>query len=100
MTILRSAQAKSFRMYGGLFLSLLVLAKSLDMEFELADLLYPYFLKEHESENGRYTLYKIKGRSHLITELSTLDKLWKSNFFFISDNWLGNEEGEPQIPLS
>ena len=62
-------------------LSLLVLAKSLDMELELTDLLYSYFLKEHDSEKRQYTLYRRKGRSHLITELSTFNKLWKNNFF-------------------
>ena len=52
-------------------------------------------MKEYDSEKGRYTLYRRKGREHLIVELSTLDKAWKNSFFFISDNCLENKEGEP-----
>ena len=76
---------------------LLVLSKSSDIDFELADLLFSYFLKEHDLEKGRYTLYRRKGREHLIVELSTSDKAWKNDFFFILDNCLENKEGEPQI---
>ena len=68
------------------------------MEFELTNLLFSYFLKEHDSERGWYTLYRRKGREHLIVELSTSDKAWKNDFFFVSDNCLENKEGEPQIP--
>ena len=57
-------------------LALLILVKSSDMEFELANLLFSYFLKEHDSDKGQYTLYRRKGHDHLITELSTLDKVW------------------------
>ena len=78
-------------------LALLVLSTSSDIEFELADLLFSYFFKEHNSEKGRYTLYRRKGREHLITKLSTSDKAWKNDFFLISDNCLENKEGEPQI---
>ena len=81
-------------------LALLVLVKSLDMEFELADLLFSYFLKEHDLDKGWYTLYRRKGHDHLITELSTSDKAWKNNVFFISENLLENKEGEPQISFA
>ena len=70
------------------------------MEFELADLLFSYCLKEHDSEKGQYTLYRRKEHSHLITDLSTSEKAWKNNFFFISDDCLGNKEGEPQVPFA
>ena len=72
-------------------LSLLVLAKSSDMEFELADLLFSYFLKEHDSKKGQYTLYRRKGHGHLISQLSTSDKAWVNNFFFISNDCLWNK---------
>ena len=76
---------------------MLVLSKSSDIEFGLVDLLYSYFLKEHDSEKGRYTLYRRKGREHQIVELSTSNKMWKNEFFFISNDCLENKEGEPQI---
>ena len=78
-------------------LALLVLAKSSNMEFELADLLFSYFLKEHDLTKCQYTLYRRKGHEHLITELSTSEKAWKNNFFFVSENCLENREWEPQI---
>ena len=79
---------------------MLVLSKSSDIEFGLTDLLYSYFLKEDNSEKGRYTLYRRKGGDDLIVELSTSDKMWKNEFFFISDDCLENKEREPQIPYA
>ena len=79
---------------------MLVLSKSSNIEFGLADLLFFYFLKEHDSEKGRYTLYRRRGHEHLIVELSTSDKMWKNDFFFISDDCLENREGVPQIPYA
>ena len=76
-------------------LALFVLSKSSNIEFGLADLLFSYFLKEHDSKKGRYTLYRRKGREHLIVELSTSDKMWKNDFFFILDECLENRDGEP-----
>ena len=81
-------------------MALLVLAKSSDMEFELADLVYSYILKEHDSDKVWYTLYRRKDHDHLITDLSTSDKAWKNNFFFILENCLENKEGKPQIPFT
>ena len=80
-----------------MLLSLLVLSKSSDIEFGFADLLYSYFLKENDLEKGQYTLYRRKGREHLIVELSSSNKLWKNEFFFISDDCLENIKGEPHI---
>ena len=56
-------------------LALFVLSKSSNIEFGLADMLFSYFLKEHDSEKDRYTMYKRKGREHLIVELSTSNKM-------------------------
>ena len=78
-------------------LASLVLSKSSNIEFGLTDLLFSYFLREHDSEKGQYTLYRRKSREHLIVELSTLEKMWKNDLFFISDECLDNREGEPQI---
>ena len=82
------------------FLALVILGKSSDIDFELIELLFSYSLKEYDSEKYWYTMYKRKGRQHLIIELSTSDKAWKNNFFFISDDCLGNREGEPQVPFA
>ena len=81
-------------------LALLVLSKSSNIEFELADLLFSYFLKEHDSEKGQYTLYRRKGFEYWIIEVSTSNKMWKNDFFFISNECLENREGEPQIPYA
>ena len=59
-------------------------------------MLFSYFLKEHNSEKGRYTLYKRMGCEHLVVELSTSNKMWKNDFFFISVECLENK-GKPQI---
>ena len=61
---------------------------------------FSYFLKEHDYEKGRYTLYRRRGRENLIVELSMSDKMWKNDYFFISDDCLENREGEPQIPYA
>ena len=79
-------------------LALLVLSKSSNVEVKLADLLFSYFLKEYDPDKGQYTFYRRKVREHLIVELLSLEKAWKNDFFFISDECLGNKEEEPQIP--
>ena len=77
-------------------MALLVLARSSEIEFELTDMLLSYFLKEHDSKKGRYTLNIKKDREHLIAKLSTSNKAWKNDFLFILDECLENKEG-PQI---
>ena len=74
--------------------------EELGYRFRACRLVIFLFLKEHDSEKGLYILYKRKGHQHLIVELSTLDKAWKNDFFFISDNCLENKEGKPKFRAS
>ncbi|KAL5839683.1 hypothetical protein ACOSQ4_012291 [Xanthoceras sorbifolium] len=50
--------------------------------FELPDLFYTYSVWEHDTEKGRYNLNLRPNRTHLITELTTNDRLWKDRYFF------------------
>ncbi|KAL5783603.1 hypothetical protein ACOSP7_008632 [Xanthoceras sorbifolium] len=50
--------------------------------FELPDLFYSYTVREHDTEKGRYNLNLRPNRTHLITELTTNDRLWKDRYFF------------------
>ena len=57
-----------------ILLEVLIFSSHLDINFELADLLYNYYLKEDDSDMGRYSLMLKKKKKHLVIELTTSDK--------------------------
>ena len=52
------------------------------IEFGVSELLYTYFLREHDHEKGRYNLYVRQDRVQLVNHLRTNDRRWKQSYFF------------------
>ncbi|KAK3229574.1 hypothetical protein Dsin_001455 [Dipteronia sinensis] len=63
-----------------LSLKVLIERQKLDLSFE--NLMYTYYLKEHDTDCGRYLVAARHHRGHLISELKTRDPDWKPKFFF------------------
>lgn len=57
-----------------LLLSLECLCMQLIIEFDVKVLLYSYYLKEHDKEQGRYMMMLRHDRQHLVTRLRSFDK--------------------------
>ena len=54
------------------------------IEFGLGEMLYTYFLREHDREKGRYNFYVRPDRVQLVNHLKTNDRGWKQSYFFHS----------------
>ena len=48
----------------------------------LGEVLYSYFLREHDLEKGHYLLYMRLDRVQLVSHLKTNDHGWKQSYFF------------------
>ena len=68
------------------------------IEFGLGDMLYTYFLREHDSEKGQYNLYVLPNRVHLVNHLKTNDCGWKQSYFFAWGELLFGPSGPGDIP--
>ena len=51
------------------------------IEFGLGEMLYTYFLREHDREKGRYNFYVLPDRVQLVNHLKTNDRGWKQSYF-------------------
>ena len=54
-----------------------------EVKCEIGEVMFSYFLKEHDTNKGRYQLIARVGRVLIITCLRTNDRNWKDKFFFI-----------------
>ena len=52
------------------------------VEFILGEVVYTYFLREHDKDKGRYQLDVWHERVHLVTHLRMNDSSWKQSYFF------------------
>ena len=50
---------------------------------EIGEVLYFYYLKEHDTDRGWYQLIVRKDRVPLITCLRTNDRKWKDRYIFV-----------------
>ena len=50
-----------------ILLGVLALSSQLEMNFELVDLLYSYYLNEHDSGKGHYNFVLNRKKAHLVT---------------------------------
>ena len=53
------------------------------VECEIGEVLFLYYLKEHDKDKGRYKIIARVGRVPFITCLRTNDRSWKDKFLFI-----------------
>ncbi|KAL5580801.1 hypothetical protein UlMin_013243 [Ulmus minor] len=50
---------------------------------EIGEVLFSYYLKEHDKDKGRYKMIARVGRAPIITCLRTNDRGWKDRFLFV-----------------
>ena len=53
------------------------------VKYEIGEVLYSYYLKEHDTNKGRYQLIVRVGRVPIVICLRTNDRSWKDRFFFV-----------------
>lgn len=64
-------------------MSLECLSMRSGIEFGLGEVLYTYFLQEHDPKKGYYQLYVNQNRAQLVNHLRTNDRSRKQSYFFI-----------------
>lgn len=74
-------------------MALEVLSVQHNVECDVRDVLYSYYLKEHDTEKGRYQLIARVGRVPIITCLRTNDQFWKDRFFFVKGDLVYGPRG-------
>ena len=61
--------------------------------YEIGEVLYLYYLKEHDTNKGRYQMIVRVGREPIITYLRTNDHCWKDRFFFVKGDLVYGPRG-------
>lgn len=67
-------------------------------ECEVGEVLYSYYLKEHNTKKGRYQLITRVSRVPIITCLRTNNHFWKDRFFFVRGNLMYGPRGSGDAP--
>ncbi|KAL5565346.1 hypothetical protein UlMin_028510 [Ulmus minor] len=60
---------------------------------ELGEVLFSYYLKEHDKDKGRFKLIARVGRAPIITYLWTNDRGWKDRFIFVRGDLVWGPRG-------
>ena len=68
------------------------------IEFGLGEMLFTYFLREHDREKGRYNFYVRLDRVQLVNHLKTNDCGWKQSYFFAQGGLVFGPSGPGDIP--
>ena len=67
----------------GVLMSLESLSIRHGVECEIREVLFLYYLKEHDKDKGRYKMIARVGHAPIITYLQTKDHSWKDRFLFV-----------------
>ena len=79
-------------------LSIECLAFEQGVLFEVKDVVYSYYLKEHLTEKGRYTLCLRRKREQIIMGLPTNDRgNWQSDYFFVRNEGIFGSTGMGRV---
>ena len=68
------------------------------IEFGLKELLYTYFLWEHDHEKGQYNLYVRPDRVQPVNHLRTNDREWKQSYFFARGKLMSGPSSQGDAP--
>ena len=63
------------------------------VECEIGEVLFSYYLKEHNTDKSRYQLIARVGRVAIVTCLGTNDRNWKERFFFVRKELVWGSRG-------
>lgn len=81
-----------------ILMSLECISMRTGIEYGLSELLYTYFLREHDREKGRYNLYVRPDRDQLVCCLRTNDRKWKRSYFFARGDLVFGPSGHGDVP--
>ena len=68
------------------------------IEFGLGEMLYTYFLREHDCEKGRCNFYVRPDRVQLVNNFKTNDRGWKQSYFITQGDLVFGPSGLGDIP--
>ncbi|KAL5563464.1 hypothetical protein UlMin_033211 [Ulmus minor] len=63
------------------------------VDCELGEVLFSYYLKEHDKDKGRFKLIARVGRAPIVTCLRTNDRGWKDRFIFVRGDLVWGPRG-------
>ncbi|KAL5550064.1 hypothetical protein UlMin_000240 [Ulmus minor] len=68
------------------------------VDCELGEVLFSYYLKEHDVDKGRYKLIARVVRAPIITCLRTNDRGWKDRYLFVRGDLVWGQRGTGAVP--
>ena len=68
------------------------------VDCELGEVLYSYYLKEHDVDKGRYKLIARVGRAPIVTCLRTNDRGWKDRYLYVRGDLVWGPRGSAGVP--
>ncbi|KAL5573130.1 hypothetical protein UlMin_022727 [Ulmus minor] len=68
------------------------------VDCELGEVLFSYYLKEHDVDKGRYKLIARVGRAPIVTCLRTNDRGWKDRYLFVRGDLGWGPSGPGGVP--
>ena len=68
------------------------------VDCELGEVLFSYYLKEHDVDKGRYKLIARVGRAPIVTCLCTNDRGWKDGYLFVRGDLVWGPRGPGGVP--
>ena len=68
------------------------------VDCELGEVLFSYYLKEHDVDKGRYKLIARVGRAPIVTCLRTNDRGWKDRYLFVRGDLVWGQRGPGGMP--
>ena len=68
------------------------------VEWEIEEVLYSYYLKEHDKDKGRFKLIARVGHVPIMTCLRTNDSSWKDRFLFVRGELVWGPHGLGGMP--
>jgi Putative gypsy type transposon len=68
------------------------------VDCELGEVLFSYYLKEHDVDKGRYKLIARVGRAPIVTCLRTNDRGWKDRYLFVRGDLVWGPRGTGGVP--
>ena len=64
-----------------------------EVDYELGEVLFSYYLKEHDKDKGKFKLIAQVSHAPIVTCLQTNDRAWKDRFIFVRGNLVWGPHG-------
>ena len=67
------------------------------VDYELGEVLFSYYLKEHDKDKGRFKLKARVGHAPIVMCLRTNDRAWKDTFISVKGNLVWGPRGPGSV---